>query len=77
MDITAHTNYYAGNGHEVGIRQYGCSVFWIDASDIDHLHQAYPSIAQKLDVPGWDDEKVDIKQLVKHYSSGKLQGSGC
>ncbi|KAK5077425.1 hypothetical protein LTR70_010265 [Exophiala xenobiotica] len=44
-----------------------CSVFWIDASDIDSLHQAYSSIAQKLDVPGWDDEKADIKQLVKLY----------
>ncbi|PSN64154.1 HET-domain-containing protein [Corynespora cassiicola Philippines] len=43
----------------------GCSVFWIDASDIDSLHQSYASIAQKLDVSGWDDEKADIKQLVK------------
>ena len=46
-----------------------CSVFWIDAGDIDSLHQAFSSISQKLDVPGWDDEKVDIKQLVKLHLS--------
>ncbi|KAF2181417.1 kinesin light chain 3 [Zopfia rhizophila CBS 207.26] len=48
-----------------------CSVFWIDASDMNSLHQGYWSIAQKLDVPGWDDEKVDVKQLVKHHLSRK------
>jgi tetratricopeptide (TPR) repeat protein len=48
-----------------------CSVFWIDASDVDSLHQAYSSIAQKLDIPGWDDEKADTKQLVKMHLSRK------
>ncbi|KAF1967610.1 kinesin light chain [Bimuria novae-zelandiae CBS 107.79] len=48
-----------------------CSVFWIDASDIDSIYQSYASIAQKLDVPGWDDEKADIKQLVKQHLSRK------
>ncbi|KAF2008245.1 hypothetical protein BU24DRAFT_210045, partial [Aaosphaeria arxii CBS 175.79] len=43
-----------------------CSVFWIDANNADSLDQSYASIAQKLDIPGWADEKVDIKQLVKH-----------
>ncbi|KAF7511136.1 hypothetical protein GJ744_005367 [Endocarpon pusillum] len=46
-----------------------CLVFWIDASDIDSLHQAYSNIAQKLGVSGWDDETADIKLLVKHYLS--------
>jgi Cdc6-like AAA superfamily ATPase len=41
-----------------------CSVFWIDASNVDSLDQSYASIAQKLDIPGWDDEKADVKQLV-------------
>ena len=45
----------------------GYSVFWVDASDIDRLSQSYASIAQKLDVPGWKDEKADIRQLVKQY----------
>ncbi|KAF2842629.1 HET-domain-containing protein [Patellaria atrata CBS 101060] len=47
------------------------SVFWINASDIDSLYQSYTSIAQKLDIPGWDDEKVDIRQLVKFHLSRK------
>jgi hypothetical protein len=48
-----------------------CSVFWIDAGDIDSVHRSYSSIAQKLDVPGWDDEKADVKQLVKLHLGGK------
>ncbi|KAH8708390.1 kinesin light chain [Phaeosphaeriaceae sp. PMI808] len=46
-----------------------CSVFWIEASDIDSLYQSYARIAQKLDIPGWNDEKADIKQLVKLHPS--------
>jgi hypothetical protein len=46
-----------------------CSVFWVDASDTDSLYQAYASIAQKLDILGWDDEKEDMKQLVKLHLS--------
>ncbi|KAF2680652.1 kinesin light chain [Lentithecium fluviatile CBS 122367] len=48
-----------------------CSVFWIDASDADSLYQSYANIAQKLDIPGWADEKADIRQLVKLYLSRK------
>jgi KaiC/GvpD/RAD55 family RecA-like ATPase len=44
-----------------------CLVFWVDAGDMDSLYQSYASIAQKLDVPGWKDEKADVKQLVKLY----------
>ncbi|KAF2035026.1 TPR-like protein [Setomelanomma holmii] len=42
-----------------------CSVFWIDASDVDSLYQSYASIAKKLEIPRWDDEKANAKQLVK------------
>ncbi|KAF2675782.1 kinesin light chain [Lentithecium fluviatile CBS 122367] len=42
-----------------------CSVFWIDASDADSLYRSYASLAQKLDIPGWTDEKADIRQLVQ------------
>jgi tetratricopeptide (TPR) repeat protein len=38
-----------------------CSVFWIDASNRDSLFQSYTSIAQKLDIHGWDEDNVDIK----------------
>ncbi|KAF2257731.1 kinesin light chain 3 [Lojkania enalia] len=42
-----------------------CSVFWVDASSQDDLDRSYDSIAQKLNIPGWDNEKADAKQLVK------------
>jgi tetratricopeptide (TPR) repeat protein len=42
-----------------------CSIFWVDASDKGSLYQSYASIAQKLSVLGWDDEKADVKLLVK------------
>jgi tetratricopeptide (TPR) repeat protein len=48
-----------------------CSVFWIDASNLDSIHQSYASIAQKLDIPGWDNEKADLKQLIKLHLEGK------
>lgn len=42
-----------------------CSVFWIDESNIDSLYRSYASVAQKLSVPGCDDDQVDIKQVAK------------
>ncbi|KAH8727406.1 kinesin light chain 3 [Phaeosphaeriaceae sp. PMI808] len=42
-----------------------CSVFWMDASDKDSLYQSYASVAQKLNVLGWDDDQPDMKQLAK------------
>jgi tetratricopeptide (TPR) repeat protein len=38
-----------------------CSVFWVDASNRDSLFQSYTSIAQKLDIHGWDEDNVDFK----------------
>jgi tetratricopeptide (TPR) repeat protein len=42
-----------------------CSVFWMDASDIDSLYRSYASVAQKLSIPGYDDDQPDIKQVAK------------
>jgi tetratricopeptide (TPR) repeat protein len=44
-----------------------CSVFWIDASDTDSLHQGYWNIAQKLDLAGWDDETTDMETVVREH----------
>ncbi|KAF1360098.1 HET-domain-containing protein [Lizonia empirigonia] len=41
------------------------SVFWIDASDADSLYRSYASVAQKLSIPGCDNNQADIKQIVK------------
>ena len=49
-----------------------CSVFWIDASNLDSLDQSYAGIAQKLNIPGWDDEKANPKQLVKLHLEGRV-----
>ena len=51
--------------HRTRQNNKGCSVFWIDASNKDSLYQSYADIAQKLDVPGWNDDRADMKQLVK------------
>jgi Cdc6-like AAA superfamily ATPase len=59
--------------HRTRQKNKSCSVFWVDANNIDSLYQAYSSIAQKLAVPGWDDEKADVKQLVKLHLSRKSE----
>jgi tetratricopeptide (TPR) repeat protein len=60
--------------HRTRKRNKDCCVFWIDASDADRLDQSYESIAEKLRIPGWDEEKADSRQLVKAYlETGKLQ----
>jgi tetratricopeptide (TPR) repeat protein len=46
-------------------KQKHCSVFWVDASDKDSLGRSYTSVAQKLGVPGYDGDQVDIEQIVK------------
>ncbi|KAF2728204.1 HET-domain-containing protein, partial [Polyplosphaeria fusca] len=53
--------------HRARQRNRNCCVFWIDASDTVSLYRSYESIAQKLGIPGWDDEKADSRQLVKAY----------
>jgi hypothetical protein len=37
----------------------------MDASDIDSLYRLYASVAQKLSIPGCDDDQADIKQVAK------------
>jgi tetratricopeptide (TPR) repeat protein len=51
--------------HRTRLNNKDCSVFWMDASDIDSLSRSYASVARKLSVPGCDDDQVDMKQLVK------------
>ncbi|KAG9197006.1 hypothetical protein G6514_002694, partial [Epicoccum nigrum] len=51
--------------HRARLDDKNCSVFWIDASDMDSLYQSYASVARKLRVPGCDDDQADIKQVIK------------
>ncbi|KAL5392900.1 hypothetical protein DPSP01_000595 [Paraphaeosphaeria sporulosa] len=51
-----------------------CSVFWISARDKASIHQGYAHIARRLAIPGWDDEKTDVKKLVQLYLSKETSG---
>jgi tetratricopeptide (TPR) repeat protein len=47
-----------------------CSVFWMDASDRDSLYRSYAIVAQKLSIPGCDDDQADTKQIVERCIAG-------
>jgi len=46
-----------------------CSVIWIPETNMESLYQAYVNVAQQLGIPGWKDDKVDVKRLVQEYLS--------
>jgi tetratricopeptide (TPR) repeat protein len=49
-------------------------VFWVHASNAVRFEQAYRSIAATLQLPGWDDFKVDILRLVSGWLSNVDNG---
>ncbi|KAH8595497.1 hypothetical protein B0O99DRAFT_544164 [Bisporella sp. PMI_857] len=51
-----------------------CLVFWIPATNIESLHQAYLDVARQLKIPGSDEDKVDAKKLVQGYLSKESAG---
>lgn len=51
-----------------------CSVLWIPATNMESLYQAYLDVAQELGIPGWEEEKADIKKLVQGYLSKESAG---
>jgi tetratricopeptide (TPR) repeat protein len=51
-----------------------CSVIWIPATNIESLHQAYLDVARQLGMPGWEDDKADIKRLVQAHLSKESTG---
>jgi len=50
------------------------SVFWVRASDITSFESGYRQIGQQLEIPGLDDDKADVKELVRARLS--LESSG-
>ncbi|KAK0745442.1 P-loop containing nucleoside triphosphate hydrolase protein [Schizothecium vesticola] len=52
-----------------------CSVFWVPAVDATSFENAYRAIGQQLSVPGIDEEKADVKALVKAALSRQSTGS--
>jgi aromatic ring-cleaving dioxygenase len=51
--------------HKTRLNNKSCSVFWMDASDKESLYRSYTSVAQKLGIPGCNDDQADMKQIVK------------
>jgi tetratricopeptide (TPR) repeat protein len=52
----------------------GCSVFWITARNKESVHQSCTQIARRLQIPGWDNGKADIKNLVQLHLSQEALG---
>jgi GTPase SAR1 family protein len=51
-----------------------CSVIWIPATNIESLHQAYVDVVRQLSIPGWEEDKADVKRLVQDYLSKESAG---
>ena len=52
-----------------------CSVFWVPAVDAISFQNAYLKIGQELGVEGIDEDKADVKALVKTALSHRTVGS--
>ncbi|EKG12751.1 NB-ARC domain-containing protein, partial [Macrophomina phaseolina MS6] len=50
------------------------SIIWIPATNAESLHQGYLDAAQQLGVPGWEDEKEDVKRLVQRHLGKESTG---
>jgi tetratricopeptide (TPR) repeat protein len=51
-----------------------CSVFWVPATNIESLQQAYLEIGRQLQIPGLEEEQADVKKLVQSYLTGESAG---
>ena len=52
-------------------KHMNCSIIWIPATNSESLHQGYLEAAHQLEIPGWEDEKTDVKKLVQEHLSNK------
>ncbi|KAF2472914.1 uncharacterized protein BDR25DRAFT_219683, partial [Lindgomyces ingoldianus] len=60
--------------YRTGDKRPDCSVFWISATRMENVQQAYLEIAQQLRIPGLRSKKEDVKELVQHYLSQESAG---
>jgi tetratricopeptide (TPR) repeat protein len=51
--------------HRTRLNNKSCSVFWMDAGDKESLYRSYASVAQRLKIPGCNNDQADIKQVIK------------
>ncbi|KAI1317055.1 kinesin light chain 3 [Xylariaceae sp. FL0255] len=52
-----------------------CSVFWVPAIDLTSFENAYREVGKLLQLPGINDDKADVKMLVKTGLSQESAGS--
>ncbi|KAI1755436.1 hypothetical protein F4782DRAFT_488567 [Xylaria castorea] len=50
------------------------SVFWVHASNTDRFRQAYAEIAERCQVPGYNDPKAEVLPLLKKWLEQKHRG---
>ncbi|KAH8660895.1 kinesin light chain 3 [Tricladium varicosporioides] len=55
-------------------RYKSCSIIWVQATNMESLHQGYLKIARELGIPGWDDKSTDVKILVREHLSKESTG---
>lgn len=51
-----------------------CSIIWLPATNVESLEQAYLGVAQQLGIPGWAEDKANVKRLVQSYLSKESSG---
>ncbi|KAK5553028.1 hypothetical protein LTR46_009104 [Exophiala xenobiotica] len=49
-------------------------VFWVHASSASRFEESYRSIAQRLQLPGWQEPKADILRMVHNWLSDEHNG---
>jgi hypothetical protein len=50
-------------------------VFWIHASNFDRIEQGYRKIAERMKIPGREDPKANILELVAKWLQDESKGT--
>jgi hypothetical protein len=53
---------------------HDCSVFWVPATNVESLQQAFENIGRQLGVPGLEDVRTNVKKLVQRYLNQQSAG---
>ncbi len=60
--------------YHVADMQKHCSVIWISTVNMESLHQSYLDVARQLGIPGFKDDKADVKRIVQAHLSKESAG---
>jgi len=60
--------------YRIKIKHENCSVIWIQANSRESLEQAYLHIAKQLRIPGYEEDKANVKRIVQAHLSKKDAG---